>query len=137
MGRYTLLGTMIILVPLMFFTIYTLFFSQPRQDAYVESGESFLKQKYSEVIDRLENYDPKNMPYVVQYELAKSYVTYEPLEESLRKMWKMQSLCKPIASISYIDIYRQGHERERDRFGENHGGSRIDYVWFGKSERTD
>ncbi|AMM91486.1 hypothetical protein UP17_01835 [Peribacillus simplex] len=85
MGRYTLLGTMIVLVPLMFFTIYTLFFSQPRQDAYVESGESFLKQKYSEVIDRLENYDPKNMPYVVQYELAKSYVTYEPLEGVAKK----------------------------------------------------
>ncbi|MGG4265688.1 type VII secretion protein EssB [Peribacillus simplex] len=84
-GRYTLWGTMIILVPLMFFTIYTLFFSQPRQDAYVESGESFLKQKYSEVIDRLENYDPKKMPYVVQYELAKSYVTYEPLEGVAKK----------------------------------------------------
>ncbi|MBR8645918.1 hypothetical protein KEH51_23935 [[Brevibacterium] frigoritolerans] len=41
-----------------------------------------FKQKYSEVIDRLENYDPKKMPYVVQYELAKSYVTYEPLGDS-------------------------------------------------------
>ncbi|CAH0172060.1 ESAT-6 secretion machinery protein EssB [Peribacillus simplex] len=79
-GRYTLWGTVIVLVPLLWFTIYTLFFSHPRQDAYVESGESFLKRKYSEVIDRLENYDPKKMPYVVQYELARSYVTYEPLE---------------------------------------------------------
>ncbi|MCM3675600.1 type VII secretion protein EssB [Peribacillus simplex] len=84
-GRYTLWGTVIVLVPLLWFTIYTLFFSQPKQDAYVESGESFLKQKYSEVIDQLENYDPKNMPYVVQYELAKSYVTYEPLEGVARK----------------------------------------------------
>ncbi|WP_285769087.1 type VII secretion protein EssB [Peribacillus sp. SI8-4] len=83
--RYTLMGTMIALVPLLFFTIYTLFISQPRHTAYVESGESFLKQKYSEVIDRLENYDPKNMPYVVQYELARSYVTYEPLEAAGRK----------------------------------------------------
>ncbi|MGG0411184.1 type VII secretion protein EssB [Peribacillus simplex] len=85
MGRYTLWGTVIVLVPLLVFTIYTLFFSHPRQDAYVESGESFLKQKYSEVIDRLENYDPKNMPYVVQYELAKSYVTYEPLDDVRKK----------------------------------------------------
>ncbi|MBT2668064.1 type VII secretion protein EssB [Bacillus sp. ISL-4] len=84
-GRYTLWGTVIVLVPLLLFTIYTLFFSQPKQEAYVESGESFLKQKYSEVIDRLENYDPKKMPYVVQYELAKSYVTYEPLEGVARK----------------------------------------------------
>lgn len=84
-GRYTLWGTVIVLVPLLLFAIYTLFFSQPKQDAYVESGESFLKQKYSEVIDRLENYDPKKMPYVVQYELAKSYVTYEPLEGVSRK----------------------------------------------------
>ncbi|MDQ0880887.1 type VII secretion protein EssB [Peribacillus sp. V2I11] len=84
-GRYTLWGTVIVLVPLLWFTIYTLFFSQPKQDAYVESSESFLKQKYSEVIDQLENYDPKNMPYVVQYELAKSYVTYEPLEGVARK----------------------------------------------------
>lgn len=84
-GRYTLWGTVIVLVPLLLFAIYTLFFSQPKQDAYVESGESFLKQKYSEVIDRLENYDPKKMPYVVQYELAKSYVTYEPLEGVARR----------------------------------------------------
>lgn len=84
-GRYTIWGTVIVLVPLLLFAIYTLFFSQPKQDAYVESGESFLKQKYSEVIDRLENYDPKKMPYVVQYELAKSYVTYEPLEGVARK----------------------------------------------------
>ncbi|MFJ9386885.1 type VII secretion protein EssB [Peribacillus sp. NPDC101481] len=84
-GRYTLWGTVIVLVPLLLFTIYTLFFSQPKQEAYVESGESFLKQKYSEVIDRLENYDPKKMPYVVQYELAKSYVAYEPLDDVRKK----------------------------------------------------
>ncbi|MFJ7747615.1 type VII secretion protein EssB [Peribacillus sp. NPDC097295] len=73
--RYTLWGIGIILVPLLFFTIYTLFFSNPRQEAYVESGENFLKQEYSQVIDRLENYNPEKMPYVVQYELSKSYVT--------------------------------------------------------------
>ncbi|MGE7591188.1 type VII secretion protein EssB [Peribacillus sp. NPDC101480] len=84
-GRYTLWGTVIVLVPLLLFTIYTLFFSQPKQEAYVESGESFLKQKYSEVIDRLENYDPKKMPYIVQYELAKSYVAYEPLDDVRKK----------------------------------------------------
>ncbi|WP_144553223.1 type VII secretion protein EssB [Peribacillus simplex] len=84
-GRYILWGTVIVLVPLLLFAIYTLFFSQPKQEAYVESGESFLKQKYSEVIDRLENYDPKKMPYVVQYELAKSYVTYEPLDDVRKK----------------------------------------------------
>ncbi|MFJ7941313.1 type VII secretion protein EssB [Peribacillus sp. NPDC096622] len=84
-GRYTLWGTMIVLVPLLLFTIYTLFFYQPKQEAYVESGESFLKQKYSEVIDRLENYDPKNMPYVVQYELAMAYVAYEPLDDVRKK----------------------------------------------------
>ena len=84
-GRYTLWGTVVVLVPLLLFTIYTLFFSQPKQDAYVDSGESFLKQKYSEVIDRLENYDPKKMPYVVQYELAKSYVAYEPLDGVRKK----------------------------------------------------
>ncbi|WHY57091.1 type VII secretion protein EssB [Peribacillus simplex] len=84
-GRYTLWGTVIVLVPLLLFTIYTLFFSHPKQEAYVASGESFLKQNYSEVIDRLENYDPKKMPYVVQYELAKSYVTYEPLDDVRKK----------------------------------------------------
>ncbi|MFJ7680084.1 type VII secretion protein EssB [Peribacillus sp. NPDC097206] len=75
MERYTLWGIGIILVPLLFFTIYTLFFSQPRQEAYVESGENFLKQEYSQVIDRLEHFNPEKMPYVVQYELSKSYVT--------------------------------------------------------------
>lgn len=84
--RYSLWGTAIILVPLLVFTIYTLFFSNPRQEAYVESGESFLKQQYSQVIDQLKNYNPEKMPYVVQYELSKSYVTTNgSLKDSQKK----------------------------------------------------
>ena len=96
---------MIVLVPLLLFTIYTIFFSQPRQEAYVESGESFLKQKYSEVIDLFGNYDPKNMPYVVQYELAMAYVTYEPLDDVRKKNVENAITLQTDMSIFYIGIY--------------------------------
>ncbi|CAH0347674.1 type VII secretion protein EssB [Bacillus sp. CECT 9360] len=83
--RYVLLGAIVLLVPALIYTFYSLFFLQPKQEAYVDSGQAFLDEKYSEVINLLENYDPEDMPYVVQYELASSYIVNEPLTDEQRK----------------------------------------------------
>lgn len=83
--RYALLGAVVLLIPAIIYTFYSLLFGQPKQDAYVNSGQVFLEKKYSEVINQLENYDPEDMPYVVQYELAYSYIVNEDLGEVQRK----------------------------------------------------
>ncbi|HZG70411.1 MAG TPA: type VII secretion protein EssB [Chondromyces sp.] len=83
--RYLFIAAAIFLIPMFIYTIYSLFFQIPRQEDYVVSGEHFLNQKYSQVVDTLEAYPPEDMPYVVQYELATSYVVHETLSEEQKK----------------------------------------------------
>nr|2YNQ_A Chain A, Essb [Geobacillus thermodenitrificans NG80-2]2YNQ_B Chain B, Essb [Geobacillus thermodenitrificans NG80-2]2YNQ_C Chain C, Essb [Geobacillus thermodenitrificans NG80-2]2YNQ_D Chain D, Essb [Geobacillus thermodenitrificans NG80-2] len=59
--------------------------AQPKQEAYIQSTELFLQNKYSDVITTLEDYAPEDMPYVIQYELASSYVMTESLTEEQRQ----------------------------------------------------
>ncbi|MBR8645919.1 hypothetical protein KEH51_23940 [[Brevibacterium] frigoritolerans] len=49
----------------------------------------------------------------------------------------MQSLQTDSQYLLYWIYIGRGMSEEDDRFGENHGGSRIDYVRAGKPERTD
>jgi type VII secretion protein EssB len=84
--RYIFFSTIGLLIPTLIYTFYSFFFLQPKQEAYIQSAELFLLNKYSEVITTLENYPPENMPYVVQYELASSYVMTESLTEEQRKV---------------------------------------------------
>ncbi|WP_027409951.1 type VII secretion protein EssB [Anoxybacteroides tepidamans] len=86
MQRYIFFSTVGVLVPAIIYTFYSFFFLQPKQEAYIESAELFLGNKYSDVITVLEDYPPEKMPYVVQYELASSYVMTESLTEEQRKM---------------------------------------------------
>jgi type VII secretion protein EssB len=84
--RYIFFSTVGLLIPAVIYTFYSFFFLQPKQEAYVQSAELFLQNKYSDVITTLENYPPEKMPYVVQYELASSYVMTESLTEEQRKV---------------------------------------------------
>ena len=83
--RYILIGTIVCLVPTFIYTLYTLIFMIPKQEAYVESNRAFLERNYSKVITLLENYDPESMPYVVSYQLASSYIEMEPLNGEQRQ----------------------------------------------------
>ncbi|PLT31470.1 type VII secretion protein EssB [Peribacillus deserti] len=83
-NRYSLIGAAILLIPAIIYLFYTILVVQPKQEAYVKSGELFLEGKYSEVIEELDKYNPEDMPYVVQYELASSYVTNENLDDAQR-----------------------------------------------------
>ncbi|USK58765.1 type VII secretion protein EssB [Peribacillus asahii] len=72
--RYTALGLLIALVPALLFSLYTLVLAQPKQSAFINSQEAFLKNQYSEVITSLLDYEVEDMPNVVQYQLAQSYI---------------------------------------------------------------
>lgn len=83
--KFTLLGIILLFIPVLVYSIYTMFFTIPKQEAYVLSNEYFMRKKYSDVISTLEKYDPKDMPYIVQYQLVSSYIIYEPLTEEQRE----------------------------------------------------
>lgn len=83
--RYVALGFLVALVPAIIFSLYTLVLAQPKQAAFIQSQEYFLKNQYSDVITALEDYKTEGMPKVVQYELARSYIIIDNgLEENQR-----------------------------------------------------
>ncbi|PLR75552.1 type VII secretion protein EssB [Bacillus sp. V3-13] len=83
--RYAALGMIIVLLPALIFSVYSLIFAQPKQAAFIDSQEHYLKKNYSEVVGTLANYDVEDMPRVVQYQLAESYIVSESLSEDQRK----------------------------------------------------
>ncbi|WP_110112139.1 type VII secretion protein EssB [Bacillus sp. CGMCC 1.16541] len=80
--RYTTVGVGVLLVPALGYMAYNLFFQQPKQEAFMGANEAFIQQKYSGVADELENYQVDEMPPVVQYELAYSYVMNKNLPDT-------------------------------------------------------
>lgn len=83
--RYVLIGILICLVPAVLYVGYSIFFLQPKQKAFAESSQFFLSKDYSQVVDTLDPYKISQMPKVVQYELATSYVVNVSLSENQRK----------------------------------------------------
>ncbi|MBH0158204.1 type VII secretion protein EssB [Fictibacillus sp. 5RED26] len=83
--QYASLGLLICFIPAIIYTIYSLFFLQPRQEAFVSSNEHFLGKEYSEVVEVMSDYDVEDMPNVVQYQLASSYIINESLTEEQKE----------------------------------------------------
>jgi type VII secretion protein EssB len=83
--QYASLGLLICFIPAIVYTIYSLFFLQPRQEAFVSSNEHFLGKEYSEVVEVMSDYDVEDMPNVVQYQLASSYIINESLTEEQKQ----------------------------------------------------
>jgi type VII secretion protein EssB len=83
--RFSAWGLLIALLPFLAFCLYSLIFTQPKQEAFINSQEHFLKSQYSEVVSELSNYDINQMPRVVQYELAQSYIINEALTEDQKE----------------------------------------------------
>lgn len=79
--RYSIWVLAIFLIPTLIYTVFALFYKIPQTEAYVESNRSFLEDKYSSVIDTLQKYNHEKMPYIVQYQLASSYIVNESLTE--------------------------------------------------------
>lgn len=83
--RYSVPGLALVLIVSVVYIVFAAFFKIPQTEAYVETNRQFLQNQYSSVIDTLQDYDLEDMPYVVQYQLAQSYLTYESLNEEQRK----------------------------------------------------
>ncbi|MGP1909434.1 type VII secretion protein EssB [Metabacillus sp. JX24] len=88
MTRYVALGFLILLVPALAYTAYSLFSLNPKQEAFVASNEHYLGNNFSEVVSTLEGYSIDEMPLVVKYQLASSYVVNESLTEDQKEMLK-------------------------------------------------
>lgn len=73
------------LIPLGAYTGYSALVLQPRQEAFVEVQNSYLQGDYSEVINKLTNYDIEHMPKVIQYELSLAYIVNETLTEEQKE----------------------------------------------------
>ncbi|WMW46561.1 type VII secretion protein EssB [Bacillus paralicheniformis] len=88
--RYIGLGLILCLIPAVLFSFYSLFFAQPKQQAFIESNRYFLNKQYSKVISTLDKYDTGEMPDSVQYQLAYSYVL---VESALKELdWQEDAL---------------------------------------------
>lgn len=83
-ARILVLITAFLLLPSLAYNGFAAFFKIPETEAYVESNNHFLQDKYSSVISTLADYEAEEMPYVVQYQLARSYIVNESLTEEQR-----------------------------------------------------
>jgi type VII secretion protein EssB len=83
--RYIALGFLVLLVPALIYTAYSLFSLHPKQVAFVESNEYYLGNDYSEVVSTLAGYSIEEMPNVVKFQLASSYIVNESLTEDQKE----------------------------------------------------
>lgn len=84
-SKFASIGLGILLIPAILFILYTFIYEQPRQEAYLNSHEHYLANKYSDVVTILSQQRVKKMPYVVLYELAHASVINEKLTEAQKE----------------------------------------------------
>lgn len=83
--RYSLIGLLLVLLPLGIYTGYAALVIQPQQEAYVAVQAPYIQGNYSEIIDQLAQYDVEKMPNVIQYELSLAYIVNETLTEEQKE----------------------------------------------------
>ncbi|BAK15726.1 predicted membrane protein [Solibacillus silvestris StLB046] len=83
--RYSLMGLLLVLLPLGIYTGYAALVIQPQQEAYVAVQAPYIQGNYSEIIDQLAQYDVEKMPNVIQYELSLAYIVNETLTEEQKE----------------------------------------------------
>ncbi|KIU05376.1 type VII secretion protein EssB [Bacillus subtilis] len=128
--RYIGLGLIVLLVPALIYSMYALFFAQPKHQAIVDSNRAFLNKQYSEVISTLSKYDSESLPESVQYQLATSYVEVENLGSAKTKniennLVTLQS--DPQHFLYWID-YGRGEYKEAISIGRKLEYN--DYIYF-------
>ncbi|MBG9784992.1 type VII secretion protein EssB [Shouchella lehensis] len=105
-----------LLVPTIIYTIYVLFFLHPRYDAFIASNEAYINSNPSEVITALEPYNPSQMPRVVQYQLAQSYVANEDLnmDQTANVQNTLTLQAEPLYFDYWITIGRGDYEEANE-----------------------
>ncbi|MBM7664518.1 type VII secretion protein EssB [Solibacillus kalamii] len=83
--RYSLIGLLLVLLPLGIYTGYAALVIQPQQEAYVAVQAPYIQGNYSEIIDQLAQYNVEKMPNVIQYELSLAYIVNETLTEEQKE----------------------------------------------------
>ncbi|MGA4517613.1 type VII secretion protein EssB [Solibacillus silvestris] len=83
--KYSLIGLLVVLLPLGIYTGYAALVIQPQQEAYVAVQAPYIQGNYSEIIDQLAQYDVEKMPNVIQYELSLAYIVNETLTEEQKE----------------------------------------------------
>lgn len=83
--RDSLIGLLLVLLPLGIYTGYAALVIQPQQEAYVAVQAPYIQGNYSEIIDQLAQYDVEKMPNVIQYELSLAYIVNETLTEEQKE----------------------------------------------------
>ncbi|TQR21287.1 type VII secretion protein EssB [Psychrobacillus vulpis] len=83
--KWLSIGLGVLLLPAIIFTIIYFIHEKPKNEAFIDSHQSFLGQNYSQVVTDLSPYSVKSMPFIVLYELAYSSVTNERLDEEQKK----------------------------------------------------
>ncbi|MFC0273106.1 type VII secretion protein EssB [Metabacillus herbersteinensis] len=101
--RYVALGFLICLLPALIYTVYSMFFLQPKQEAFVASNEHFLASDYSEVVNTLANYDVEEMPNVVKFQLASAFIVNESLTEDQKE--NVQNTITLQSDSQYFDYW--------------------------------
>jgi type VII secretion protein EssB len=115
-NRYILYGLILCFIPALIYSIYSLFFLQPKQTSFIQAQEKFLNNEFSEVVTVLQPYDIEDMPKVTQYQLSLSYIINESLaedqKENIRNTVTLQS--DPLYFQYWILIGRGNAEEALD-----------------------
>ncbi|KKI89574.1 hypothetical protein WQ54_24745 [Bacillus sp. SA1-12] len=116
LNRYVLYGVTLCLIPALVYSLYSLFFLQPKQESFIYAQEKFLNNEFSEVVTVLQPYELDEMPKVTQYELSLSYIINESLAEDqkevIRNTVSLQS--DPLYFKYWIHIGRGNAEEALD-----------------------
>ncbi|WKB37209.1 type VII secretion protein EssB/YukC [Terrilactibacillus sp. S3-3] len=79
-----LVASVAVIIPLIFLTVFAYVIKLPRENVFQTSHELFLENQYSDVATALKPVAINDMPKVVRYELAYSYVKNESLTDGER-----------------------------------------------------
>ncbi len=81
--------------------------AQPKQEAFINSQEHFLKNQYSDVITSLSDYKVEDMPKVVQYELARSYIIIDNglMDDQREVILNIDYLTNGSTVLLLLDLY--------------------------------
>jgi type VII secretion protein EssB len=128
-AKFLSIGLGIMLVPALIYIIYFSASEKPKNEAYLVSHEFYLGQKYSQVVTALSPYSVEDMPYVVLYELAHSYVINEALTEDQKEnVLGNISLQTDVDYLKYwIHIGRNEAEKAADLARQMEDGELLTY----------
>lgn len=85
LNRYVLIGVILLFIPAIIYSLYSLFSLQPKQASFIQAQEMFLLNNFSEVVTELQPYSIEEMPKVTQYQLSLSYIVNESLTEDQKE----------------------------------------------------